>query len=131
MEKNNFFITYSGVVEFVGKTQDKTSKTGKPYQMRDLAVSINDANPEYPVTLVFQLLGDKKLPMANNLSKGMDVVVTFTINSKSYVNDQGETKYFLSLNLIKVEGGAMNQAPSNDTGFNQLSEADDGSDLPF
>lgn len=124
MEKNNFFITYTGVVEFIGKVQDKTSKAGKPYQMRDVAFSINDANPEYPVTLVFNLLGDKKLPMANGLSKGMDVVITFTVNSKSYVNSEGENKYFLSLNLVKVEGGNMNQEPS-------VNLDTDISDLPF
>jgi hypothetical protein len=128
MEKNNFFITYSGVVEFNGKIQDKTSKAGKPYQMRDFAVTLNDTRPEYPVTLVFSLIGPKKLPLVEGLTKGEEVVITFTINSRSYTTAEGETKYFPSFNLFKVDRGGMNQA-NNAISFDQA--GDDDSGLPF
>jgi len=128
MEKNNFFITYTGVVEFIGKKKEETSKrTGEKYWTRSFAVNLNDTNPKYPVTLVFDLFG-KKMELVDGIVVGEEVTVTFTINSKSYTNKEGETKYFLGLNLIKVESGQANQdkgAPD----FNQASDESD--DLPF
>lgn len=126
MEKNNFFITYTGVVEFIGKkTKGESKRTGDEYWTRTFAVNLNDTNPKYPVTLVFDLFG-KKMELVDGYSVGEEVVVKFTINSKSYVNKEGETKYFMSLNLIEVKNGAGNQT----TGAPDLG-GDDESGLPF
>ena len=127
--KNDFFITYAGVVEFVTKTQSKENKAGESYYIRSLAVNLNDTNPKYPVTLVFDLVGNdknkKKIDLVEGISKGEEIVVTFTINSRSYVNGEGETRYFPSFNLIKVENAEGNQTTGGDT----FSPEDD--DLPF
>jgi hypothetical protein len=129
MEKNNFFIKYAGTVEFVTDTKSGTNKAGKPYYIKTFAVNLNDTNPEYPVTLVFDAVGNdnnmKKINMLDGVSAGEEVVVTFTINSKPYTDKKGENKYFLSLNLVGVERGGMNQSPP-DVDLNQ-----DDLDLPF
>lgn len=127
-EKNQLFLNYTGTVEFVSKKVEKEKKDGTgTYWVRNLGVNIHDTNPKYPVVLVFDLMG-KKVPLADGLSKGMEVLVKFTINSKSYIKD-GEAKYFLSLNLINVEyeGKPAEGATGNDGAFD-----DDGNDpLPF
>jgi len=126
-EKNQLFITYTGNVEYVTKKVEKDKKDGTgTYWVRSLAVNIDDTNPKYPVTLVFDLMG-KKVPLADGLSKGMDVAVKFTINSKSYIKD-GEAKYFLSLNLINVE---YEGKPAEGTAGKAIGIDDESDDLPF
>jgi hypothetical protein len=133
-EKNQLFISYMGTIEFVGKKVEKDKKDGSgTYWTRSLAVNIHDTSPKYPVTLVFDLMG-KKVPLADGLSKGMDVLVKFTINSKSYVTAEGETKYFLSLNLIDVEyeGKPKEQPAGKSSGTKNDYVADaESNDLPF
>lgn len=135
-QKNQLFLTYTGVVEFLSKKDKKISKAGEEYWVRDLAVSIDVTNPKYPVTLVFNLMG-KQLSLVEGLSKGMDVAVTFTIKSKSYVTAEGETKYFLSLNLIGADYEGKPAAEQKSTGKpsgKQQSVVDtpaEEDDLPF
>jgi|GEM_PF-4102064 len=127
--KNDLFITYAGKVEFLTKVKDETNKKGKPYKIRSLAVNLNDTNPDYPVTLVFDVVGNdsymKKLEMLEGITSGEEVVVTFTIKSNPYTNKEGENKYFLGLNLFKVEKAEDNQSPP----VENLSQ--DPDDLPF
>lgn len=129
--KNNFFIEYAGKIKFVTNTETKQNKAGEDYQIRSLGVDLNDTNEKYPVTLVFEVLGNarnsKKIDMLNGLSVGEEIVVTFTINSRPYVNGQGENKYFIKLNLIGINKGEMNQ----DNGNISLNQDNDISDLPF
>jgi hypothetical protein len=132
-EKNQFFISYMSTVEFVSKKREEVSKkTGEKYWLRDLSVSVHDANPKYPVNLVFNLMG-KKVTLADGLSKGMDVLVKFTINSKAYTTAEGETKYFLSLNLIDVEYEGKQQAGTTGKSSTAHLDIDDseGDSLPF
>jgi len=139
MEKNQIFINYKGVVEFVTKTKEERNKKGEPYYIRSLAVNIDDVNPKYPVILVFDVLGNdrnmKKINMLDGISKGEDVVVKFTISSSPYVNGQGENKYFLKLNLIDVFNGEGNQSAGGgnkqQSAFEDPGFFEENNDMPF
>jgi hypothetical protein len=52
------------------------------------------------------------------------------IESKSYVTSDGDTKYFLSLNLIKCEYEGKQQAGATGKA-NTVADDDDSQDLPF
>ena len=129
-EKNQIFIKYNGVVNFVGKKIEKDKRDGSgTYWFRDFAVNVDMSTPKYPKqsTLVFTLMG-KKMDLVDGITRGMDVDITFMIESKSYVTSDGDTKYFLSLNLIKCEYEGKQQAGA--TGKAAVDD-DDSQDLPF
>lgn len=131
MEKNQLIISYTGVIEFITNTKEETNKKGDPYSIRSFGVKLNDTNEKYPVTLVFDLLGNPKkmdrINILNSFSVGEDVVVKFAISSNAYTDKKGENRYFLNLNLINLERGGANQDNSGITMGNPPEE----DDLPF
>lgn len=97
---------------------------------------LNDGG-DYPQTPIFQLTQDK-CDLLDHYEVGDRVIVHININGRAWTNPQGETKYFNSLNVWKIDlvakGGqapapqyAKQQAPSPQTIIDDLEE----DTLPF
>jgi hypothetical protein len=57
---------------------------------------------QYPQQILFQLTQDK-CSLLDNLQVGQEVDVHLNIRGRSWVNPQGETKYFNTLEAWKIE----------------------------
>lgn len=56
----------------------------------------------YPQDILFQLTQDK-VSLADPLTLGQEVTVHYNLRGKEYVNQQGEVKYFNTLDCWKID----------------------------
>ena len=62
-------------------------------------------NPQYPEFLKFELIQDR-CDLVNEFAPGQDVSVAFNLKGRKWVNKQGETVYFNSLQAWRITAGA-------------------------
>jgi hypothetical protein len=88
-------------------------------------------NPQYPEYISFELIQDK-CELLDSFQVGQEVEVSFNLKGRKWVNPEGETKYFNSLQAwrIEVPNNNREQMPSveSPTSANNM---DDEDDLPF
>lgn len=119
-----------------------TKVVSEKFQSREVVLLISD-NPTYPQYVTFQFAQDK-CGLLDAFQMGQDVTVSFNLRGRSWVNPQGETKYFNTLEGWKItpiagqpqapqsvpKGGVNTaQIPSAPVDFNSLD--DSGEKLPF
>ncbi len=108
---------------------------------------ILQTNEQYPQTIAVEFVQDR-IDLLNDIKPGEDVKISINIRGREWVNPEGVTKYFVSINGWRIEklgaaapasGQAVAPAqnmPVNES-FNQqatdLSKDDDDEvdDLPF
>ena len=111
-----------GRVKVIGQTQQISDK----FKKRDLVI-VDESKAEYPQSISFQLTQDRCV-LADKVSEGQEVTAKFNIRGKEYTNQAGETKYFNTLEIWKIDvlGGkpaatqgttAMQDAQGEDWGF--------------
>ena len=116
--------TTTGRVLLIGPTQQVSEKFSK----REIVLT-TEAASQYPQTVAFQLSQDK-CGLADRLKVGQDVTVQFNLRGRAWTNPQGETKYFNTLDIWRIEEGAATTAktvPVSDA----IASAQGGDDLPF
>jgi len=90
-------------------------------------------NPQYPEYISFELIQDR-CDLLNNFQAGQEVEISFNLKGRKWVNPEGTTKYFNSLQAWRIEAVVpqKNQAPSEETvSTNNIATADEADDLPF
>jgi len=101
-------------METVGKlhTIFETKQVSERFSKREFVVELTD-NPKYPQTVLFQLTGDR-CAMLDDFKVGDAVMVEFSLRGREWRSPAGETKYFNSLDVWKVEParGAANVSSS-------------------
>ena len=101
-------------METVGKlhTIFETKQVSERFSKREFVVELTD-NPKYPQTVLFQLTGDR-CAILDDFKVGDAVMVEFSLRGREWRSPQGETKYFNSLDVWKVEParGAANVSSS-------------------
>ncbi|MFD2551209.1 DUF3127 domain-containing protein [Bizionia sediminis] len=121
-----------GRIKLIGDTQ---TFGANGFRKRELVVTTEE---QYPQHIMVEFVQDKT-DLLNNFQVGQQVKISINLRGREWVNPQGETKYFNSIQGWRIEGiaaGASNpemppvppaQAfePAND-----LNE-DDNDDLPF
>ncbi|MGJ8591847.1 MAG: DUF3127 domain-containing protein [Aquaticitalea sp.] len=120
-----------GKIKMIGETQ--TFGTNG-FRKREVVVTTEE---QYPQHIMVEFVQDKT-DLLNNFQVGQDVKISINLRGREWVNPQGETKYFNSIQGWRVEGaqaGAQGDmppvapaqafAPAND-----LNE-EDHDDLPF
>ncbi|TXE09003.1 DUF3127 domain-containing protein [Gelidibacter salicanalis] len=121
-----------GKIKMVGETQTFGSNG---FRKREVVVTTEE---QYPQHIMVEFVQDKT-DLLNNYQVGQNVKVSINLRGREWVNPQGETKYFNSIQGWRIEGvvesasgGGMPPAapaeafqPAND-----LNE-DDHDDLPF
>ena len=124
-------------MEVQGKIKliDETKTYGNNgFRKREMVVTTEE---QYPQHIMIEFVQDKT-ELLNNFQVGQNVKVSINLRGREWVNPQGETKYFNSIQGWRIEN--MDQAVSGDmpplppedafepaTDFNE----DDHDDLPF
>lgn len=124
----------TGTIKKIGETQT-FGQNG--FRKREIVITTNE---QYPQTLMVEFTQDRA-ELLNNYTPGQQVNISINLRGREWVNPQGETKYFNSLNgwnisvLQENTGGANTQnTPPPAAAQNQNSEQgkeEDDEDLPF
>ena len=119
-----------GTVKLVGTTQTFGSNG---FRKRELVVTTNE---QYPQHLMIEFVQDKT-ELLNSITPGQSVKVNINLRGREWVNPQGETKYFNSIQGWRIEtlesaDSSMPPMPPEDA-FEPISSQDDQEhdDLPF
>ncbi|MHA7942744.1 DUF3127 domain-containing protein [Formosa sp. 3Alg 14/1] len=120
-----------GKVKMIGETQTFGSNG---FRKRELVVTTEE---QYPQHILVEFVQDKT-DLLNSYQVGQNVKVSINLRGRDWVNPQGETKYFNSIQGWRIEAvqdsasGAVPQGPPADA-FEPASslKEDDHDDLPF
>ena len=96
----------TGAVHSVSQLLQVPTQTGKPFEKRELVLNCSSYNSQTgePIEnyIKFEFVGDK-MSLLDNLQVGQRVVVSFSLQGRSYTNRQGHTDYFTSIRGYKIE----------------------------
>jgi len=119
-----------GTVKLVGTTQTFGSNG---FRKRELVVTTQE---QYPQHLMIEFVQDKT-DLLNTISVGQSVKVGINLRGREWVNPQGETKYFNSIQGWRVElldAGSPSMPPMTpEDAFEPIGDHqdDEHDDLPF
>lgn len=120
-----------GKIKLIGVTQTFGSNG---FRKRELVVTTEE---QYPQHIMIEFVQDKT-DLLNTYQVGQTVKVSINLRGREWVNPQGETKYFNSIqgwrieNLDNAPSGNMPPMPAEDA-FEPISDfnEEDHDDLPF
>ncbi len=125
-------------MELQGKIKviDETKTYGSNgFRKRELVITTEE---QYPQTIMIEFVQDKT-DLLNSYNVGQDVKVSINVRGREWVNPQGETKYFNSIQGWRIENlsqaapsGEMPPMPPAEAfePANDLNE-EEHDDLPF
>jgi len=122
-----------GKIKMVGETQTFGSNG---FRKREVVLTTEE---QYPQSIMIEFVQDK-CDLLNSYQVGQDVKVSINLRGREWVNPQGETKYFNSIqgwrieNLMATQGGAPGMPPVAPVdAFEPTSnlKEQDHDDLPF
>ncbi len=85
-----------GKVKMVGETQTFGSNG---FRKREIVVTTDE---QYPQHIMVEFIQDK-CDLLNNFQVGQDVKISINLRGREWVNPQGETKYFNSIQGWRIE----------------------------
>ncbi|MDO1501819.1 DUF3127 domain-containing protein [Winogradskyella maritima] len=121
-----------GRIKMIGETQTFGSNG---FRKREVVVTTEE---QYPQHIMVEFVQDKT-DLLNNYQVGQQVKVNINLRGREWVNPQGETKYFNSIQGWRIEavqaeqgGSDMPPVPPTDA-FEPAGDlnSDDHDDLPF
>ena len=114
----------TGKIKVIGETK---TFGDKGFRKRELVITTEE---QYPQHILMEFVQDK-CGLLDVVSEGEDVKVRINIRGREWVNPEGETKYFNSLQGWKIEslGGGGSQSEQAPAGQGSGAKAEDG--LPF
>lgn len=119
-----------GKIKLIGDTK---TFGNNGFRKRELVVTTEE---QYPQSLLIEFVQDKT-DLLNNYQVGQAVKIGVNLRGREWVNPQGETKYFNSIQGWRIEnleaaqpGQATTPPPDNFEPANDLNE-EDFDDLPF
>jgi len=118
-------IQISGKLHATFEAQQVTQR----FRKREFVVELDD-NPDYPQFVMFQLTGDR-CENLDGFNVGDEVNIEFNLRGREWNSPQGETKYFNSLDVWKIE--RLNANDSTFRGVDEPPRHDDEflKDVPF
>ena len=120
-----------GKIKVIGETQTFGSNG---FRKREVVITTEE---QYPQHLMIEFVQDKT-DLLNSYQVGQDVKISINLRGREWVNPQGETKYFNSIQGWRIENLAA--APAGDIppvppmeAFEPATDLneDDHDDLPF
>jgi len=87
----------SGRLHAIFEAQQVTQR----FRKREFVVELGD-NPDYPQYVLFQLTGDR-CEHIDAFQVGDEVKLEFNLRGREWTSPQGETKYFNSLEVWKLD----------------------------
>lgn len=119
-----------GKIKLIGDTK---TFGNNGFRKREVVVTTEE---QYPQPLLIEFVQDKT-DLLNNFQVGQSVKIGINLKGREWVNPQGETKYFNSIQGWRIEnleaaqpGQANVPPPDNFEPANDLNE-EDFDDLPF
>ncbi|MEM8966272.1 MAG: DUF3127 domain-containing protein [Bacteroidota bacterium] len=116
-----------------------TTQVTDTFRKREFVVEYAD-NPQYPEYLKFECIQDR-CDLLNSFQVGQELTISFNLKGRKWVDRQGVTKYFNSLQAWRIQPAATEAtapppaaetpAPSSSNNENLLSASDEEDDLPF
>lgn len=128
---NKIIMEVSGRVKVIGADQQISAS----FKKREIVVTTDE---QYPQVIMVEFTQDKT-DLLNNYAVGDEVKISINIRGREWVNPQGETKYFNSIQGWRIEKmtqaqgqGQMPQTPEVPTfpPAGQFTEKEED-DLPF
>ena len=121
-----------GKVKMIGETQTFGSNG---FRKREVVVTTEE---QYPQHIMIEFIQDKT-DLLNNYQVGQQVKININLRGREWVNPQGETKYFNSIQGWRIEALQSESAPSDmppvppATAFEPATDlnTDEHDDLPF
>ena len=121
-----------GKVKMIGETQ---TFGNNGFRKREIVVTTEE---QYPQHIMVEFVQDK-CELLNNYQVGQDVKISINLRGREWVNPQGETKYFNSIQGWRIENlqpaASANSAPPMPPAeaFEPASDfsQEDHDDLPF
>lgn len=121
-----------GTIKVIGETQTFGSNG---FRKREVVVTTDE---QYPQTIMTEFVQDK-CDILNSYNVGDKVSIGINLRGREWVNPEGETKYFNSIQgwkISRVEGSSQGTTPPPPEGdFEMADESDlndeDFDDLPF
>lgn len=120
-----------GKIKLIGETQ---TFGANGFRKREVVITTEE---QYPQSIMIEFTQDKS-ELLNAYSVGQNVKISINIRGREWVNPQGETKYFNSINGWRIEN--IDQSVSNEMppmppadAFEPATDlkSDDHDDLPF
>ncbi len=108
----------------------ESQQVSEAFKKRSFVVEYTE-NPQYPEYITFELIQDR-CDIVNGFQLGQEVEVSFNLKGRKWVNPEGETKYFNSLQAWRIELPSSNsgsQPRATEGGETLASVSED--DLPF
>jgi hypothetical protein len=121
-----------GKIKVIGSIQQVTDS----YKKRELVVTTAE---QYPQHILIEF-GQDKCDLLNNYAIGDEVKVGINLRGREWVNPEGVSKYFNSVQGWKISKDAVDQqnnqqqinnTPVNNAEIVQQSEQESEDDLPF
>lgn len=123
-----------GKVKMIGETQ---TFGNNGFRKREIVITTDE---QYPQHLLVEFIQDKT-ELLNNYQVGQNVKISINLRGREWVNPQGETKYFNSIQGWRIESlqpvastQEMPPVPPMDS-FEPLTDSNDNDnepdDLPF
>ncbi|MEM6841995.1 MAG: DUF3127 domain-containing protein [Bacteroidota bacterium] len=116
-----------------------TTQVTDTFRKREFVVEYVE-NPQYPEYLKFECIQDR-CDLLNNFQVGQELTISFNLKGRKWVDRQGITKYFNSLQAWRIQPIATetpappqatdSPAPSSGGDENLLSASEGEDDLPF
>lgn len=120
-----------GKIKMIGETQ---TFGGNGFRKREVVLTTEE---QYPQHIMVEFVQDKS-DLLNNYQVGQNVKVSINLRGREWVNPQGETKYFNSIQGWRIEGvqdaasgGMPPVAPAQAFQPADNLNEDDHDDLPF
>ena len=80
-----------------------TAQVSERFTKREFVLELAD-NPKYPQLVQFQLTGDR-VSQLDSFRVGDEVTIEFSLRGREWKSPRGETKYFNSLDVWRIEPG--------------------------
>ena len=90
-------------------------------------------NPQYPEYVSFELIQDR-CSLLDGFQPGQEVEVSFNLKGRKWINPEGETKYFNSLQAWRIEAVTQVSRPApreENLTQNTTAEVKEEDNLPF
>jgi hypothetical protein len=87
------------------KVKMKTQQVSDKFKKREFVLTL-EANTDYPQHVSFQLTQDKT-SLLDLFELGQELTVSYNLRGREWINPQGETKYFNTIEAWKIENGAV------------------------
>ena len=111
-----------------------TQQVSDSFKKRSFIVEYAE-NPQYPEYISFELIQDR-CSLLDGFQAGQEVEVSFNLKGRKWVNPEGETKYFNSLQAWRIDeatssGSSSGMTTSTPQSPDASSTTNEENDLPF